>query len=126
MKKLKVLALVGLTVGFSSVSLASEVDVLCKKSSDCGVRIVAALEKMGCAPIAESLNCNISANPQEDPAHDYCGVQTEFCDEPRSDLVFTTHCDSGSPVSFRKYDQGLSLSWWMGFGGSYISYVCKK
>ena len=114
-----------ISFAFSVSSLASEsVDVLCKKSPECGQLVVSTLSRMGCAPIAESLNCNISINTGSEPKHDLCRVKTANCTEPKPDLIFTTHCQSGTATSFKNFDPGLTLGWWMGLGGSYISYVC--
>ena len=115
-----------ISLAFSnSVLAAGSLDILCKQSQGCEVQVISALSRMGCAPLVSTLNCEISITPNSDATRKLCRVETANCTEPKPDLIFTTHCESGEGVHFKAFDRNLSLSWWMGFGGSYISYICR-
>lgn len=103
---------------------AAKIDLLCSGSSaeSCASRVTAALEKMGCEPESSTVDCQVDVDFEWEQ---YCTIQTSKCMEPSPDLVFTTHCNEGEKIGLRRYDSGLSLTWWMGFG-PYLRSVCKK
>ncbi|MGZ3743277.1 MAG: hypothetical protein ACXWRA_05385 [Pseudobdellovibrionaceae bacterium] len=120
-----------MTLGFvlltslqSFATQTQSLSLLCSGSSadNCIARVSNALQNMGCEPDLSTVKCQQDSNFEDKM---YCTVQTNKCVSPAPDLVFTTHCNAGEKISLKKYERGLSLDWWMGFG-PFISSVCKE
>jgi hypothetical protein len=110
---------------FTANATAGDIFILCTRGtgSDCAPRVEEALNKMGCAPVVGSAQCQVS---ESNSAADACLVQTLNCEEPRAGLIFSTSCDgSAEAIPLKKFDRGLTLTWWMAWG-PYVRYVCKN
>ncbi len=102
---------------------AFAIKIFCDQSAGntCSMRVLSALTEMGCQPVAQELKCEV----EESMANiEYCEVTTATCEEPRANLVITTSCMRGEKVSFKSFDSGLTLTWWMGWG-PYLTDVCR-
>ena len=126
-KTISLFIFLAMNLGLASFSMADSkvISVLCTKNSasTCALRVVNALGKMGCDPIAENIKCETTVNSA---AVEVCQIEALKCYEPRATLFIATECSGGDKkISFRTADSGLSLTWWMGFG-PYIRNVCKN
>ena len=117
---MKIFLAMFLFVGFSQISVAGDVSILCRTKSvnECKNRVGLALTAIGCQQ--GEILC------QESKDASICSTNSENCEEPHADLVSTTTCFSGSKVNLSKYDRNLSLTWTMGFFRSYVKHICKR
>ncbi|MGE4132210.1 MAG: hypothetical protein AB7F86_11270 [Bdellovibrionales bacterium] len=110
-----------LLITFSFSSFGESLNLLCS-GSDCQNRILKTLDEMECQAVPETLTCGPAAS---EPGSSVCSIQTQYCSEPKPSLFIAVDCHSGRKVSLRRYDRGLSLTWWMGFG-PYVRTLCVE
>lgn len=104
MKKIAVCLAFGLS---APAFAANTLSIVCAKSDvSCETRVIAALDKIECAPLVNSLKCS----PLEgDPAKEVCTINADKCDQPRADGVWVTKCFLGTMRSLRIADKAKGL-----------------
>lgn len=122
-----------------SISLqtsADEIVVQCQRdqaSGTCASRTLSAMQKIGCSPIAASVQCRDAAtDPLIDPSaidsvagKDFCSVQSA-CVEPTYGNFGQVTCELGQTKrDLKSEDVGLSLTTSVGLFGRFVTTVCR-
>lgn len=116
----------------------SETLVQCTRiaSASCPDRTVSAFEKLGCEPLAQSIQCQDAATyPNVDPSEandlrgkDFCFIQSN-CHSPHYGNFGQVSCSwvkSGEQtLDLRDVDTGITLTTSVGFFRHYVTVLCR-
>jgi hypothetical protein len=131
--KLVLVAFVTLTAAFAQAN-TNQVVLLCKQSakSSCSQRVLAAFNKLGCQPVAQSVHCEDAAtSPNLDPSEaknvrgkDFCVIQSK-CEEPSYSGLGGVSCDGSTKVNLKDVDSGITLDTSVGLFRHFVTTLCK-